>query len=89
MGNSSFRAAVAVAGFVAFLGACAPVPTAAPVVVAPTPTSYSCSQFVQIAAEYRALPAGSMLAVVVDDYRAERLVLYRLQGLKDPPACKP
>ena len=70
-------------------GACAPTPTPSPVVVAPVPISYTCPQFVQMAAEHRSLPAGSMIAVAMDDYRRERLALFRLHGLKEPPPCKP
>lgn len=90
MAVSSFRASVVPWVLMALLGAsCAPLPTAAPTTVAPMPQAYSCPQFAQMAAEYRALPAGSMLAVAMDDYRAERLVLFRLNGLPSAPACKP
>ncbi len=53
------------------------------------PQSYTCAQFAQMAAEYKALPPGSMLGVAMDDFRVERKELYRLNGLKEPPACKP
>lgn len=75
--------------FTGLLAACAPTPTASPVVVAPVPVGYTCGQFAQMAAEHKALPAGSMIAVAIDDYRRERLALYRLQGLKEPPPCRP
>ena len=75
--------------FMALAAACAPAPVPSPVVVAPMPAQYNCSQFAQMAAEYRALPAGSMLAVAMDDNRVLRLALFRLHGLKEPPPCKP
>ena len=53
------------------------------------PQSYTCPQFAQMATEYLALPAGSMLGTAMDDYRVLRLALFRLHGLKEPPPCKP
>lgn len=74
---------------IAFLGllaaSCAPSP-AAPPVVAPYPVQYTCEQLRILAAEYRALPAGSMLERAVSDYGVERRALRALHGLPDP-AC--
>lgn len=85
-----WRVALPVAVMGILSGACASNNiTPAATTVAPMPRLYSCQQFKQASDEYRALPAGSILATMMDDYRGERLVLFRLNGLKEPPPCKP
>lgn len=68
------------------VASCAPFPATAPAVVAPYPVQYTCAQQRALAAEYRALPAGSMLARAMDDYRTERGALRALHGISDA-AC--
>jgi hypothetical protein len=67
--------------------ACAPTPTPAPVVVAPVPKTHTCDQTRKAAAEFRALPGDSALAVLVDDYRIERKLLRAVHGLAEPTPC--
>lgn len=62
-------------------------PAPAPVVVAPLPKLYTCEQQRQLAAEYRALPPGSMLRIAVNDYGEERDRLRAAHGLAEPPPC--
>lgn len=65
------------------LSACAQAPApatlpllpAAAVGVAPMPKQYTCAQTSRAAAEYKALPHGSMLTVFLDDYGMERRAL--------------
>ena len=74
------------------LGACAtespplPAPVAAPVIVAPTPKSYTCTQEKRAADEFRNLPADSQIAVFIDDYRLLRKESWAAHKVT-PPRC--
>jgi hypothetical protein len=68
------------------LAACTPAPP--PISTAPYPVQYTCDQSRRAAAEYAALPEGTMLRRYVDDYGAERGALRRLHKLPDPKACE-
>lgn len=71
------------------LTACAPKPEAAPIVAAPYPTQYSCADLRQANAEFEALPAESMLAVLISDYGKVRRELRAVHGLSDQACPKP
>lgn len=71
------------------LASCAPAPTPAPIVAAPYPAQYSCADLRQANAEFEALPAGSMLAVLISDYDKVRRELRAVHGLPDPACPKP
>lgn len=83
-----FRLAVVALASVALLAlvltACAPAPPVpAPVVVAPMPAAYTCSQLARAADEFDALPSGSMIGQMMDDYRVERRALKALHRLPE------
>jgi hypothetical protein len=59
----------------------------AAVVVAPTPKTYTCAQTREAAGELAALPAGSMLRTLIDDYGDLRDKLRAALGLAPPPKC--
>lgn len=66
------------------LAACAPAPPVPPpVVVAPMPVAYTCPQLTRAAGEFDNLPAGAMLATMMDDYRVERRALKALHRLPE------
>ncbi len=62
-------------------------PQPAEPVVAPYPKEYTCEQSKKAAAEFDALPPGSMLRVYVSDYGQERRELRAALNLPTPPAC--
>lgn len=70
------------------LASCAPRPEAAPIVAAPYPQQYDCKDLRQANAEFEALPAGSMLAVMISDYGKERKQLRAVHGLPDQTCPK-
>ena len=61
---------------------CAPKITPAPIAAAPYAVVYSCEQLRQAEKEYDALPAGSMIRILLDDYHAERKALDGLHDIK-------
>lgn len=74
------------------LSACATTtaatPAPAPVTgVAPLPKQYTCAQTAAAAAEYKALPQGSALVVLLDDYGTERRALRAFHNLPLDGAC--
>ena len=70
------------------LAACSPPPpVVAPIVVAPMPQVYTCTQQRALANEYAALPAASMLKTAIADYGRERDELRAVHGLPKPAAC--
>jgi len=72
------------AALVGALAACSPpAPVTAPIVVAPIPASYTCDQLARASGEYDKLPAGAMLATMMDDYRVERRALRALHKLPE------
>ncbi|MEI6861864.1 MAG: hypothetical protein WCL04_06380 [Verrucomicrobiota bacterium] len=71
------------------LAACAPAATPAPQVVAPLPKVYACDQQRAAAAELKALPAGSVLAVFIADYGELRDKNRAALGLPKPAPCPP
>lgn len=76
---------IAVALVIAALAACTPTPPSPS--AAPLPRAYTCEQQARLAAEFRALPDGSMLRVAVIDYGEERDKLRALHGIK-PERCR-
>lgn len=83
MGHSK---AVAILLLFAVAG-CAQMPTPSAMIVAPTPKTYTCAQLKREAAEHRALPADSMIAVFLGDYgqlRAENWAALKVP----PPRCQ-
>lgn len=71
------------------LAACSQTtPAPAIVTTAPAPKVYTCAQEKQLAVEYRALPDGSILVTVLDDYRLERKALAAARK-EPPPRCRP
>ena len=71
------------------LAGCAPAPVPAPQVVAPLPKVYACDQQRAAAAELKALPAGSVLAVFIADYGELRDKNRAALGLPKPAPCPP
>lgn len=69
------------------LAACDPSPKRMPVSAAPIPKVYSCEQSAKAAKEFRALPADSVLAQWMDDYRIERKALRALHQIPEPDPC--
>jgi hypothetical protein len=79
---------IALCGLILVLGACSPPPpVVAPIVVAPMPQEYSCTQQRQLANEFAAMPAGSMARQAIVDYGRERDQLRAVHGLPRPQAC--
>lgn len=60
-----------------------------PVASAPLPQGYTCDEQRRAGAEFRALPADSMLRRFVDDYGLLRKQLRALHKLPEPTPCPP
>lgn len=73
----------------ALVAACAEGRPQLPVASAPLPQAYTCAQQRQAGAEFRALPADSMLRVLIDDYGLLRAQLRALHKLPEPTPCPP
>jgi hypothetical protein len=74
------------------VGACstaeAPLPSAAPPVVAPRPKEYTCDQQRAAAAEFERLPAGNILRTFIVDYGTLRAANRAALKLPEPAACR-
>jgi hypothetical protein len=78
---------LALLAMIAALVGCAPTAAPAPVVAAPTPKAYACSFERQARVQYEALPTGSALRTMIDDYGIERDELRAALGLPKPTPC--
>lgn len=82
------RSSLVLGGLILALSACSPPPpVVAPIVVAPMPVEYTCTQQRALANEFAALPAGSMAKQAIVDYGRERDELRAVHGLPRPAAC--
>jgi hypothetical protein len=80
MGNSKSI----VLGAALLLGACGDRPALAPATMAPPPARYTCEQEKKLAAEFKALPTGSMLKQAMNDYHVEREELAAARKERSP-----
>lgn len=75
------------------VGACAsaqeaPLPSAAPPVVAPRPKEYTCAQQRAASASLARLPAGDILRTFIVDYGTLRAANRAALKLPEPDACR-
>lgn len=82
----TLKAALTAAAFSAALAGCSiftDPPTPAAQVIAPMPKEYTCADSRQAGMEYHALPPGSILRRMIDDYGVERRDLRALHQIPE------